>query len=103
METDAGKQTTESVKCKKHEKKQRKSLTKISGTDIGLNIFAPKIKGWAEVPLRKNLLKGIEDRNIKWTYTDPTIKEKEVMENFVSGLVDLTDCFHLLDDDLPDG
>lgn len=71
------------------------------GNDIGLKIYTTKSKGWPEVPLRKNsLLRGIEEKTIKWTYTDPRIKEKEIMEKFVFGLIDLTDCLYIMDDDL---
>lgn len=66
METGTGKPASEPVKCKKQERKQRKSLTRINGVDIGLNIYTPRSKGWAEVPLRKNsLLRGIEEKHIK--------------------------------------
>lgn len=82
------------------ERKQRKSLSRITGTDIGLKIYTTKTRGWVEVPMRKNsLLKGIEDKIIKWTYTDQNIKEKEIMEKFVFGQIDLTDCFHLTEED----
>lgn len=82
METEGGKATSETSKCsRRREEKRGKSLTKVTGTDIGLKIYTPKSRGWAETPLRKNsLLKGIEDKNINWTYTDPLIKEKEIQE-----------------------
>lgn len=101
MEIEAEKQTPGQSKWKRHQEKRRKSLTKTVGTDTGLKVYTPKSKGWAEVPLRNNsLLRGIEEKEIKWTYTDSTIKEKDVMEKFVFGLIDLTDYFYLIDDDL---
>lgn len=98
------KQAQEQAVKPKHQKhtdrRQRKSLSRITGTDIGLKIYTTRNKGWVEVPLRKNsLLKGIEDKIIKWTYTEPKIKEKEIMEKFVFGQIDLTDCFFLTEED----
>lgn len=62
---------------KNMERRQRKSLSTTTGTDIGLKIYTTKSRGWAEVPMRKNsLLKGIEDTIINWTYADPNIKGK---------------------------
>lgn len=100
METEQSTSEREQVKCKKRGER-KKSITRITGRDVGLKIFTTKSKGWAEKPLRKNtLLKGIEDKIIKWTYTDPTIKEKDIMERFVFGQIDLSDCFHLVDEDV---
>ena len=101
METDAGKRS-EQHRCKKQERKEkRKSLTKIKGTEVGLQILTAKSTGWPEVPPRKqSLVKGIEEKSIKWTYTDPTFKEKEVWEKFVFGMIDLTDCLYMIDDDM---
>ena len=89
-------------KCKKQERKEkRKSLTKTKGTDVGLQIITAKSMGWPEIPLKKqSLVGGIEDKTIKWTYTDPTYTEKDIEEKIVFGTVDLTDCFYLMDDDL---
>lgn len=54
-----------------------------------------------KTPVKKNsLLKGIEDKVIKWTHTDPSIKEKEIIEKLVFGQIDLADCFFLVDDDV---
>ena len=103
-ETETEKQTSGAgsgaVRCKKQEKK-RKTMTKITGTDIGLKVHTPRSKGWVETPLRKQaLIQGIEDKSIKWTYTDPSIKEKEIMEKLVFGMVDITGCLCPIDDDL---
>ena len=101
LETDTERKI-QRKKCKKQERRNKqKSQTKTKGTEVGLKIITAKSKGWPEVPLRKeSLIKGIEDKTIKWTYTDPTFKEKEVEEKIVFGTVDLTDCFQLIDDDL---
>ncbi len=93
-------QATKPKQSKHHERRNRKSLSRVTGSDIGLKILTTKSKGWVETPMRKNaLLKGIEDKIIKWTYTDPTIKEKEITEKLVFGQIDLTDCFYLIEDD----
>ena len=99
MEVEANQQTNEH-KCKKQERK-RKSLTKITGKDIGLKIYTNKSKGWPETPIRKQtLLSGIESKDFKWTHADPKVKEKEVQEKLVFGLIDLTDCFFVAEDDV---
>lgn len=89
-ETEKSNQTPEHSKCKKQNKR---SLSKVLGTEIGLRIYTTKKRGWAEVPLRQNSLKGIEDKIIKWSCTDASKKEKEIMEKLVFGLIDLADCF----------
>lgn len=104
METTMENQVQEqAVKPKHHrhlERRQRRSLSRITGKDIGLSIYTTKNRGWVETPMRKQaLLKGIEDKIIKWTYTDPNIREKEIMEKLVFGQIDLTDCFQLTEED----
>lgn len=105
METTTERQSQETVVKSKHqryqERKHRKSLSRITGKDIGLTIYTSKSKGWPEFPMRKQaLLKGMDDKVIKWTYNDPNIREKEIMEKIVFGQIDLSDCFQIIEDDM---
>ena len=65
-----------------------------------MSIFTTRTLGFPEVPLRKHsLLEGIRNKTIKFTYEDSNLSESELMEKFVFGLVDTTDCHFLIDVD----
>ena len=81
-----------SINTKQQEKTKSKK-TKISGQDIGLTIYTTRTLGFPEIPLKKHsLLEGIRNKTIKYTYENARYTESEIMERFVFGLVDTTDC-----------
>ena len=80
--------------------KGKPKQTKISGHDIGLSIYTTRTLGFPENPLKKHsLLEGIRNGTIKYTYTEGNLKESELMEKFVFGMVDTTECLFLVDVD----
>lgn len=95
-------ETVAKPKQQRHsERKIRNSLRRITGKDIELTIYSTKNRGWDEMPMRNHaIVKGIEDKTIKWTYTDTNITEKEIMEKLVFGQIELTDCYQLVDEDV---
>ena len=44
------------------------------------------------------VIAGINDSSIKYTFTDPLISETEIMERLAFGSIDLTGCFDVVDD-----
>ena len=80
--------------------KAKPKQTKISGHDIGLSIYTPRTLGYPENPLKKHsLLEGIRNKTIKYTYDDANLSENVLMEKFVFGLVDTTECLFIVDVD----
>lgn len=74
-----------------------KNVTK--GDDISLVIYTPVSEGWPRVTLTKrNLLKGIEERKYKFTYTNEMVDEEEIKNMISTNSIDLTHCFDTLED-----
>lgn len=72
----------------------------LTGLEIGLMIAAKKSESGIlpkEIS-RKNLIRGIEGKKLKYTYEEESIEEEELLKLIETNKIDLTDCFTVIED-----
>ena len=73
----------------------------IKGQDINLRILTPRSRGWPKGELtNKGLIRGIQDRKYKYTYTDEKVEEEDIIRSISTNKIDLKDCFSIVEDSL---
>lgn len=77
----------------------RRRRRKAKGTDLGLTIYTSEAKGlFTENITTQQLLKGIEDKTFKYTFTDDRIDDTEILVMLEANSIDLTNCFAIEED-----
>lgn len=69
-----------------------------SGLEIELMIAAKKSEGLPKGLSRKNIIKCIEGKKLKYTYEKDCIEEEDLLKLREKNKIDLTDCFTVIDD-----
>lgn len=65
--------------------------------DIGLIVITSKAQGWQKGLTNETLVGAIRDDKIKFTYTDEMFEEEEVIGLIEKNLIELKDCFSIMD------
>lgn len=76
--------------------------TVIKSSDLLLKTYSPIFVGWPKGTLTlKQITKNLRECKYKYTYTDKTMKEEEIMKMMTNNVIEITnDCFVNIEDNV---
>lgn len=65
--------------------------------DIGLNIITSESQGWKKGLTNVSQAEAIRENKVKFTYADNRFEEEEIIDLIENNLIQLKDCFSIMD------
>ena len=72
---------------------------KLNPKDLGLKFFTTVANGWPTNFSTADLIKGIKNKKLKWTYTNKTFDEEQILRKTERGDIKLSNCFFTVEPD----